>query len=97
MADRANGSKANRDYLRLRGNQAVIPEKKDQIAGRKNRGRKGGRPTAIDATAYKNRNVVECSFACITQWRGLVTRYDKLAITYRAAVVISAILTWLRQ
>ncbi|MGX0104969.1 hypothetical protein ACUXJ6_002318, partial [Kocuria palustris] len=25
------------------------------------------------------------------------TRYDKLAITYRAAVVISAILTWLRR
>ena len=29
-------------------------------------------------------------------WRGLATRYDKLAVTYRAGVVIAAILTWLR-
>ena len=47
--------------------------------------------------AYKNRNLVEWSFAYVNQWRGLATRYDKLAIVCRAAVVISAILTWLRQ
>ena len=97
LADRAYGSKGNRDYLRGRGIRAVIPEKKDQIATRKKRGSKGGRPPVFDAGAYRNRNVVERSFAYVKQWRGLATRYDKLAITYRAAVVISAILTWLRQ
>lgn len=97
LADRAYGSRANRDYLRSRGIRAVIPEKKDQIATRKKRGSKGGRPPAFDAGVYRNRNVVERSFAYVKQWRGLATRYDKLAITYRAAVVISAILTWLRQ
>lgn len=97
LADRAYGSKANRDYLRSRGVRAVIPEKKDQIATRKKRGSKGGRPPAFDAGSYRNRNVVERSFAYVKQWRGLATRYDKLAITYRAAVVISAILTWLRR
>lgn len=51
----------------------------------------------FDGGVYRNRNVVERSFAYLKQWRGLATRYDKLAITYRAAVVISAILTWLRQ
>lgn len=75
----------------------MIPEKKDQIATRKKRGSKRGRPPAFDAGVYRNRNVVERSFAYVKQWRGLATRYDKLAITYRAAVVISAILTWLRQ
>ena len=75
----------------------MIPEKKDQIATRKKRGSKDGRPRAFDAAAYRNRNVVERSFAYVKQWRGLATRYDKLAITYRAAVVISAILTWLRH
>lgn len=44
LADRAYGSRGNRDYLRLRGIRAVIPEKKDQIATRKKRGSKGGRP-----------------------------------------------------
>ena len=33
----------------------------------------------------------------IQQWRAHATRYDKLAITYRAAVTISAILIWLRH
>lgn len=75
----------------------MIPEKKDQISSRKKRGRSGERPPAFDSMAYKNRNVVERSFAYVKQWRGLATRYDKLAVIYRAAVVISAILTWLRQ
>lgn len=75
----------------------MIPEKRDQIASRKKRGRSSGRPPAFDSMAYKNRNLVEWSFAYVKQWRGLATRYDKLTIVCRAAVVISAILTWLRQ
>ena len=31
------------------------------------------------------------------QWRGLATRYDKLALTYRGGVVLRAITIWLRQ
>lgn len=30
------------------------------------------------------------------QWRGLATRYDKLAVVYRGAVVVCALVTWLR-
>jgi len=30
------------------------------------------------------------------QWRGIATRYDKLATSYRGAVVLAAIITWLR-
>jgi putative transposase len=40
--------------------------------------------------------VVERSFNTLKQWRGLATRYDKLAITYRGGVVLAAIVTWLR-
>lgn len=96
LADRAYGSRANREYLRTRRVKAVIPEKSTQITARRNRGTCGGRRPAFNAVAYRNRNVVERSFAYAKQWRGLATRYDKLAIVYRAAVVISAILTWLR-
>ncbi len=46
--------------------------------------------------AYRGRNVVERHFALTKQWRGLATRYDKLAITYRAAVVLAACITWSR-
>jgi len=30
------------------------------------------------------------------QWHGLATRYDKLTITYRAAIVLAARVTWSR-
>ena len=85
-----------RRELRRRGIKAVIPEKSNQVTARKRRGTKGGRPPGFDPTTYKGRNVVERSFALAKQWRALATRYDKLAITYRAANVIFTILTWLR-
>ncbi|QGU04821.1 hypothetical protein CETAM_07835 [Corynebacterium comes] len=60
------------------------------------KGSKGGRPPAFDAQAYKSRNVVERAFALAKQWRGLATRYDKLAVVYRGAVVLCAVISWLR-
>ncbi|EFC85753.1 transposase B [Parafrankia sp. EUN1f] len=41
--DKAFSSRANRAYLRGRGIRAVIPEKVDQAAHRRNRGRAAGR------------------------------------------------------
>ena len=96
LADKAYSSRANRDLLRARGITAVIAQPSDQAAHRKRRGRAGGRPPAVDVDAYKGRNVVERSFNAIKQWRGLATRYDKLALTYRGGVVLAAIVTWLR-
>jgi len=96
LADKAYSSRANRDLLRARGITAVIAQPSDQAAHRKRRGRAGGRPPAFDVDAYKGRNVVERSFNAIKQWRGLATRYDKPALTYRGGVVLAAIVTWLR-
>jgi transposase len=96
LADRAYATGAIRSHLRQRGIKAVIPDKRDQSAARKRRGSRGGRPPAFDADAYKGRNVVERFFALAKQWRGIATRFDKLAITYRAGVTLCAILTWVR-
>lgn len=96
IADRAYTSGVTRAELRRRGIKAVIPEKKDQIAARKRRGSRGGRPPGLDAVAYRGRNVVERFFALAKQWRGIATRFDKLAITYRAGITLCAILTWSR-
>ncbi|WP_155850205.1 transposase, partial [Arthrobacter sp. Br18] len=90
-------SRANRELLRRRGIQAVIPERSDQEANRKRRGQRGGRPVGLDTEAYKRRNVVERSFNTFKQWRGLATRYDKLALTYRGGVVLRAITIWLKE
>lgn len=96
IADKAYSTGVIRSELRGRGIKAVIPVKDNHIAVLKRRGSKGGRPPRFDPVIYKERNVVERSFNRAKQWRGLATRYDKLAITYRAAVTIFGILTWLR-
>ncbi len=96
-ADKAYSSRAIRTHLRDRGITAVIPEPADQIGHRKRRGARGGRPPAFDAGDYKNRNVVERRFCHLKQWRGLATRYDKHATTYRSAVVLNAVIAWTRH
>lgn len=96
IADKAYSAGTYRRALHARGIKVVIPEKSDEIAARKRRGHRGGRPRSLDTTAYRRRNVVERHFALTKQWRGLATRYDKLAITYRAAVVLAACITWSR-
>jgi hypothetical protein len=50
--DKAYSSCGNRAHLRRRGIKAVIPEKRDQAANRKRKGRKGGRPVGHDAELY---------------------------------------------
>lgn len=96
IADRAYATGVIRTGLRRRGIKAVIPDKRDQMAARKRRGSRGGRSPGLDATAYRGRNVIERHFALAKQWRGIATRFDKLAITYRAGVTLCAILTWTR-
>jgi transposase len=93
--DKAYSNRAIRARLRRSRITAVIPEPSDQIAHRKRRGARGGRPPAFDAQDYKGRNVVERNFNNVKQWRGLATRYDKLAIVYRAAAVLQAITIWI--
>jgi transposase len=95
--DKAYSSRAIRRYLRNRGIEAVIPEPRDQQGHRKRRGSRGGRPVSYDPVDYKNRNVIERGFCRLKQWRGLATRYDKLAIVYRAAVVLNAVVAWSRH
>ena len=97
IADKAYAAGVNRKMLQRRGIKVVIPQKSDQIAARQRKGSKGGRQPGLDTDLYRGRNVVERSFALVKQWRGLATRYDKLAITYRAATVLSACLVWTRR
>jgi transposase len=97
IGDKAYSARAHRALLRSRGIKAVIPEPSGQIRNRKRRGARGGRPPAFDTETYRGRNVVERSFNTVKQWRGLATRYDKLAIVYRGAAVLRAITIWLKH
>ena len=95
LGDKTYSSRGNRELLRGKAINTVIPQPSDQIGHRKRRGSAGGRPPAFDPDVYKGRNVVERSFNDHKQWRGLATRYDKLAAVYRGGVVLRAITIWL--
>lgn len=97
LADKAYSSRAHRQQLHARGIHVVIPERADQIAYRRRRGRAGGRPVGYDRVLYRNRNVVERGFNAFKQWRGLASRYDKLAINYRGGAVLRGIVIWLKD
>lgn len=95
LGDKAYSSRDTRATLSARGIRAVIPQRGDEIGHRQRRGSAGGRPPAFDPLTYKARNVIERSFNDHKQWRGIATRYDKLATLYRGAVVLRAITIWL--
>ncbi|GAA1306456.1 transposase [Brachybacterium tyrofermentans] len=97
LGDKAYSSRAIRAELRRRDIKAVIPERSDQQRHRRNRGSRGGRTVGLDEDAYSGRNVVERGFSDVKQWRGLATRYDKLALTYRTGVVLRAVTQWLKH
>ena len=63
----------------------VIPPKKNRIEQRN-----------YDRDIYGKRHLVECFFAKIKRFRRISTRYEKLEITYRAAVLIAACMVWLQ-
>ena len=92
LADRGYAHDSCRKLLRRRGIPHVIPERKDQ---KERRLRRGGRPPAFDAEAYRGRNVVERCVGRLKQWRGVATRYEKRAANYRAMVVIASLMIWL--
>lgn len=94
-ADKAYSSRANRAYLRKRGIKAVIPEKEDQAANRKRRGRLGGRALRHDAELYKERNTVERLINRMKDWRGIATRFDKTPESYLAGLELRASMIWI--
>ncbi|GAA4084564.1 hypothetical protein GCM10022214_50530 [Actinomadura miaoliensis] len=88
VADKGYSTRAIRAWLRRRGIGATIPERADQIRNRLRKGRRAGHPPVFDMHVYRLRNVVECCFNRLKQWRGIATRYCK------AAVTLAALLMW---
>jgi transposase len=97
IADKAYSHPSTRHALRARGIAFTCPERADQIARRKAKGRVGGRPPGFDLHLYWRRNVVERCFGRLKQFRGLPTRFDKRVAYYRAEIVIATIAIWLRD
>lgn len=94
LADKAYPSRAIRDHLLKRRIQTVIPIPADQLRHRLRRGSDGGRPSAFDRQAYKQRNTVERCINRLKQWRVIATRYEKTATIYLAGLHVAGIFLW---
>jgi transposase len=86
-----------RQLLRRRHIAHVIPERKDQIAQRRQRGSRGGRPPLFDRALYALRNWAERGVNRLKQWRRVATRYEKRAAYYLAFIQFVAVIGWLRD
>lgn len=93
LADKAYSHPSTRKALRAKKIPHTIPERRDQIAWRKAKGSRGGRPPSFDPGIYRERNTVERGFSRLKQWRGVATRYDKYAFTYLGGVTLAALVT----
>ncbi|GGS82102.1 hypothetical protein GCM10010270_62790 [Streptomyces violaceus] len=94
-ANKAYSSRANHSHLCKRRIRAVIPEKKDQVANRKKKGSRNGRPVTFDAGLYRGRNTVERLINRRKDWRGIATRFDKTPENYLAGLELRASMIWL--
>ncbi|MFF8279681.1 IS5 family transposase [Streptomyces lateritius] len=92
VADKGYSVRIFRAYLRRRGIKATIPERVDQLAGRR---RRRERPCGFDKRTYRRRNVAERCFHRLKQWRGIATRYDMRPDRYLAVVTFASTLIWL--
>jgi len=84
LADKAYGSKAIRDFISDAGAGYCIPPKSNE----KN-------PWECDWFLYKERHLVECFFQKLKQFRGVATRFNKLARRFLAIVQLACIMIWL--
>ncbi|GAA3743699.1 transposase [Spinactinospora alkalitolerans] len=95
LADKAYSHPSTRAAMRERGIAFTSPEKSDQIARRRAKGSRSGRPPRFDAEIYAERNVVERCFDRLKQFRALATRYAKRVASYRSEIIIAAVVLWL--
>ncbi|MDL2264085.1 IS5 family transposase [Synergistaceae bacterium OttesenSCG-928-I11] len=85
LADKGYDSNALVSDLESRNITVVIPPR----SNRKD-------PRDYDYHLYKERHLVECFFNKIKQFRRIATRYEKLAESYLAMVMIAASIIWLK-
>ena len=84
-ADKGYDSDNFRAFIKANGSIANIPRKENSKAGNGH----------MDWCLYKYRHLVENAFLRIKRYRGIATRYDKLARNYASNVALAFVIMWL--
>lgn len=84
VADKGYDSDALVETITAQGSQAVIPPRSNRL-----------NPRSFDRHIYKSRNLIECFFGRIKQFRRIATRYDKLAKSFLSFVHLACAFVWL--
>jgi len=84
LADKGYDSNIFVQSIRNSGAEPVIPPRSNRIKLRD-----------YDRHLYKSRNLVECFFQKIKNYRRIATRYERLARNYDAMLSLVAIMVWL--
>jgi len=85
LADAAYDSDHLRQVIANKGAKAVIPS---------NPSRAQKHP--LDRDLYAERQLIECCFSKLKQFRRVATRFEKTAKNYLAVVTLAAIVLWIR-
>lgn len=84
LADKGYDSDAVVAQIESQGSRAVIPPRRCRRVER-----------SYDRDVFKSRFLVEQFFAKIKRCRRVATRYEKLAVTFMAMVLLACVLVWL--
>ena len=84
-ADKGYDSDNFRAFIKANGSIANIPRKENSKTGNGH----------MDWCLYKYRHLVENAFLRIKRYRGIATRYDKLARNYASNVALAFVIMWL--
>lgn len=84
-ADKGYDSDNFRAFIKANGSIANIPRKENSKTGNGH----------MDWCLYKYRHLVENAFLRIKRFRGIATRYDKLARNYASNVALAFVIMWL--
>lgn len=84
IADKAYNNKIFVNYVKILGGTTIIPPKSNFI-----------NPQEYDKHIYKERNIVERFFSKIKYYRGIFSRFDKLASVFLSNLYLIGALLWL--
>lgn len=85
--DKGCSSQKNRDQLKQRGIDPVLPHKENES----NRDEE-----SFDREAYRERNIIERCIGWLKELRRIATRYEKLAVHYLGMIKLGMIQQYLK-